>query len=242
MKTTFLKPLAAGSVVALTIFSCAGSNEAAGNTGMEPTDVVITETEVAGTTTPDGTVVVAETEVVADTTILTPDMDPMANTTGVLYDDTYDNMEDTEDYDLLTLARANPNLSTFVELIEASGLVPSLQVAGPVTLFAPTNQAFMEMSEERLASLVQPENRAELIEILNMHFLPSEVSSLDFQSNSFIDRGEEEDIPVSVDMDGNVVYVGGAQIIKSDVEASNGILHIVNDIIETTEEAGADID
>lgn len=228
--------------MALTIFSCAGSNETAGNTGMEPTDVVVTETEVAGTTTPDGAVIVAETEVVADTTILTPEMDPMANTTGVLYDNTYDNMEDTEDYDVLALARVNPNLSTFVQLVEASGLTPSLQMAGPLTLFAPTNQAFMEMSEEKLASLTEPENRAELIKILNLHFLPSEVSSLDFQSNSFIDRGEEEDIPVSVDMDGNVVYVGGAQIIKSDVEASNGILHIVNDFIETSDEAGADID
>lgn len=234
MKKNFLKPLATGSIVALTLFSCAGGSEVSDNSGMEPTDVVVTETEVAGTTTPDGTVIVAETEVVADTTIMTQGTEQMAN---VISDDTYDDV-DTDNYDILALLRMNPDLSTFTELVELSGLAPSLQMAGPVTVFAPTNSAFNEMPQEELASLVDEENRAELIKVINMHFIPSEVPSIAFQSNSFIDREEGEDIPVSVDMEGNQVYVGGAQIIKDDIGASNGILHVVNDIIEPTEEAG----
>ncbi|WP_224996094.1 fasciclin domain-containing protein [Cesiribacter sp. SM1] len=242
MKKRYLKFFAASAVLSAAMFGCTSSGEVSDNTGLEPTQVVVTETEVASGTTPDGsTVVVTDTDVVADTTIMTTARDNMANT-QLEYDDMFDDVADTEQYDVLSLARTNPNLSTFVELVELSGLATSLKMADPVTLFIPTNAAFNQLSQERLAELVAPQNRTELMEFVNMHILPQETSSASFNDNSFIDRGEEEDIPVNIEMNGTVVYVGGAQIVKSDVEASNGVIHVLNGVIETTDAAGADID
>jgi uncharacterized surface protein with fasciclin (FAS1) repeats len=242
MKKRYLKVIAVGAVLSASMFSCASSGEVSDNTGLEPTEVVVAETEVATATTPDGTpVVVAETDVVADTTLMTPARDNMANS-ELDYDDMFDDVADTEQYDALTLIKMNPNLSTFAELVELSGLAPSMKIADPVTIFAPTNAAFNQLSQERLAELVSPNNRAGLIKLINMHILPQEASSLSFSENTFIDRGEEEDIPVTNEMNGTVIYVGGAQIVKSDVEVSNGVIHVLNGVIETTEEAGADID
>lgn len=242
MKIRFLKPIAAWAVVAATAFSCAGTNDVSDNTGMEPTQVVVTETEVAAGTTPDGTtVVVADRDVVADTTVMMPDRENMANT-DLTYNDMFEDVADTEQYNVLALARTNPDLSTFVQLVELSGLAQSFQTAEPVTVFAPTNAAFNELPQERLASLIDPNNRTELVKFINMHVLPSEVSTISFSNSSFIDRGEdEEDIPVTTTMNGTVVYVGGAQIVKSNVEAANGILHVVDGVIEASEAAGPGI-
>ena len=208
------------AVVAVMMFSCAGTNETTDATAMD--------------TESDAAVGVVTTDEVITT-------EPVANT-DVDYGDMFDDIDNTEQYDVLALARMNPNLSTFVQLVEQSGLAASLQAAGPVTLFAPTNEAFQQMSKERSDFLMDPNNRTELVKILNMHVLPSEVPTMQFTSLSFIDRGEEEDIPVNVEMNGTVVYVGGAQIVKGDVEASNGVLHVVNGVLDPSEWAGADID
>jgi uncharacterized surface protein with fasciclin (FAS1) repeats len=238
MKTLFLKQAGALAFLTVSLFSCAGSNDVADNTGLEPTNVVVTETEVASGTTPDGTtVVITDTDVVTDTTIMTPARENVANT-AIDYTDMFDNVGDTEQYDLLGLARTNPNLSTFVQLVELSGMAPSLQAAEPVTVFAPTNAAFNALPKERLAELVAPGNRVKLVEFIKLHTLPSEVSSALFTERSYIDRAEGEDVPVRVEANGNMVYVGGAQLVVTDVEASNGILHVVDGIIETSEQAG----
>lgn len=242
MKTKLLTPLAMMALLSGGFFSCASSGEVSDNTGMEPTEVVVTETEVATATTPEGnTVVIADTDVVADTTVMTPQTQQMSNT-AVAVDDMFEDIDNTEQYDVLALARMSPNLSTFVQLVELSGLAPSLSTAGPVTLFAPTNDAFNQLPKERLAELIDEKNRVQLMELIQMHILPSEVSSIQFNNSQFIDRGEQEDIPINTDMNGTVVYVGGAQIVQSDVEASNGVVHVVNGIIETSDQAGADID
>ncbi|AHM63150.1 beta-Ig-H3/fasciclin [Flammeovirgaceae bacterium 311] len=223
------------------MFGCSSTNEVSDNTGLEATEVVVTETEVATGTTPDGSVVVVtDTDVVADTTLMVPSTQNMANR-SVDYDDMFDQVEDTEQYDLLALAKMDPNLSTFVQLVELSGLAPSFKMADPVTVFAPVNAAFNQMPEGRLAELVAPENRTELTSFLNMHIVPQEVASTQLNANSFIDRGDEEDIPVTVEMNGTQFFVGGAQILKSDVEASNGVLHVVDGIIQTSETAGPGI-
>lgn len=241
MKKRYLNFVAASAILSAVMFGCSTSGELSDNTGLEPTQVVVTETEVASATTPDGTtVVVTDTDVVADTTLMTTARDNMANT-QLEYDDMFDDVADTEQYDVLSLAKTNPNLSTFVELVELSGLATSMKMADPVTLFIPTNAAFNELSEERLAELVAPQNRAELIKFVNMHILPQETSSLSFNDNSFIDKGEGDNIPVNTEMNGSVVYVGGAQIVRSDVEASNGVIHVLDGIIETSEAAGPGI-
>lgn len=242
MKLNILKSIAITAMLSGTLMSCGGSKELSDNTGLEPTEVVLTETEVATATTPDGGVVVAtDTEVLADTTLMVPERQQVSNT-AANYDDMFEDVGDTEQYDVLSLAKMNPNLSTFVELIELSGLALSLNNASEVTLFAPTNDAFNQMSEESLAQLIDEKNRGNLIELVQKHILPSEEFSASFNNRQFIDRGEQEDIAINTEMNGTIVYVGGAQIVKSDVEASNGVIHVVDGIIEPSESAGADID
>lgn len=238
----FLGYTGAFAFFAVSLFGCAGSTEVADNTGLEPTEVVVTETEVVAGETPDGTtVVMTDTDVVADTTLMTPTRENVANT-AVDYEDMFESIDNTEQYDLLALARTNPNLSTFVELVELSGLAPSLQAAEPVTLFAPTNAAFNALSKEQLAELISPANKTKLIEFIKLHTLPSEVSSTLFKESSYIDRGAgEENIPVRLEYNGTTVYVGGAQLVATDIEASNGILHVVDGVITTSEQAGPDL-
>lgn len=143
-------------------------------------------------------------------------------------------VEETENYEALELAKMDDNLSTFVELVEMSGLDMSLEFTDSFTVFIPTNEAFGEMDVERYEELTNPQNRAELTEFIKWHFLPNEVSSLRFNSTQVIETSGEEEISVSTDMDGNVIYIGGAQIIKPDIQTADGIIHIVNTVIQPT--------
>ena len=225
MKMNFLKPITMIAVVAVTMFSCAGTNETTGTADVNTTTDAQADVAVG--------VITTEEQPVAT--------DPVANT-DVEYNDMFEDVDNTEQYDVLALARMSPNLSTFVRLVDMSGLGASLQAAGPVTLFAPTNAAFEALPQDKLQSLTDVNNRGELVKLLQLHVLPQISYVQQFSEISFIDRAEGEDIPVSTEAQGTVVYVGGAQIVKGNVKASNGMLHVVNGIVDTAEAAGADID
>lgn len=200
-------------VMAFSLFSCAGAGENTNETVMDQETF-------------------EEAEVIGD------EADQPLNA-EVSYDDMFNNVEETENYDILALARMEEDLSTFVQLVELSGLAPSFEVSeavtGDITVLIPTDEAFKQMPEERFEYLVNPENRAELIQFVKMHVLPSEVPLIQFNTTQIIETQQENEIPVDTEMDGTVVYVGGAQIVKSDIMASNGIIHVVNRVIEPSE-------
>src|SRR5690606_18035454 len=106
--------------------------------------------------------------------------------TEVSYDAIFSEVEDTEDYDILTLARMDDNFSTFVDLLDQSGLDVSLIMTDEVTVFLPTNAAFEEMSRERYEQLTDPQNNAELASLIQFHILPNEVATSQFNSNQVI--------------------------------------------------------
>ena len=140
--------------------------------------------------------------------------------------------EDTESYDIATLVEREPELSIFAELLERSQI--SLDFAEPVTLLAPTNQAFREIPESHLEHLMNPQNQSDLVRFINRHLLPTERSTVHFNDSQIIETPTEEEIGVSLDMGGDVIIVGGATIKKSNIQASNGIIHIVNRPVEPT--------
>ncbi len=277
MKKLFLKPIATLAVVAITMFSCASTNDSntamnddtqgaetegttTGTAGTDTDDTtygtttdtqtdtdVATDTQTGTTTTGTTTDTQTQTEGTTGTTYGTTD--DMSNTTGTVttdnmsstnmeYGEMFNDIDNTEQYGVLELARMNPNLSTFVTLVEQAGLTSAFEVEGPVTVFAPTNEAFEALSKERYDSLMNPQNSAMLTELLNLHIMNSEIPTAQFNSRQFIDREQGDDINITTGMDGNIVYVGGAQIVRPDVEASNGVLHVVNGIIETSPDAG----
>ena len=154
---------------------------------------------------------------------------------GTVYDDIFKNVGDTEQYEIMTLAGMDENLSTFVRLVDQSGLDFSVEFAEePITVLIPTNEAFGNMDKARFERLTDPRNRAELRRVLMRHILPTEVPSMRFDNSQVVGTAVEEEVTVSTTRGGNVVTVGGATIVKSDIPAANGIIHIVDAVIQPT--------
>lgn len=155
----------------------------------------------------------------------------------IKYDNMFNNVEETEDYDVLTLAAQEENLSTFVRLVKEAGLETSIELAGPVTLLAPTNEAFEKLSKEQFEELTDPANRTMLTKVMQAHILPSKVYASEFEENQILETSDGKEVPVgtagavSPGIEPAVVVIGGASIIKSDVEATNGIIHVMDNII-----------
>lgn len=224
-----VKPLAVAALASATLFSCASSDNMNDTTAMDD-EVSISETQtMAGNTTEDADAVVVATEISAP--IATIPVATLSLENPVEIDEMFDDIEETEQYDLMALAKTSPNLSTFAQLMEVSGLKDDLMKDGSYTVFAPTNEAFAKLSQQDLEMLLLPENKNKLIEVLKVHVLPSEVASMQLNTTQRIKLSEEKYIPIDTQLNGSKMLIGGAAILVSDVEASNGMLHVVDNVI-----------
>ena len=234
MKKNFLKPLAAMAIVAFTLAGCAGTQDANDTTAMEDTTISETETMAGSTTT--------ETEIETTGTETEIETDVDAISTDMTYTDMFSELESTEQYDIMALARTNPNLSTFVSLAETAGMEAALNNAGTdFTVFIPTNEAFEKLSKEEYDRLTDPANKTELIKVLQAHVLPENVTTSQFQNNQRIQTTDGKTINIAVTGSGaanSLVTIGGANVVKSDVKVSNGTVHIVDAVIMPTENGG----
>jgi uncharacterized surface protein with fasciclin (FAS1) repeats len=159
----------------------------------------------------------------------------------VAADEMFKDIDNTEQYDVLALARTSPNLSTFVKLMEQAGMVDGLQRAENITLFAPTNEAFAKIPKDQLEMLLNPSNKAQLIKVLQVHILPNEVLSTQFKDNQELSLSDDRVIPVNVDAQSrNSISVGGARIVMPDVKASNGVIQVVDHVILPSQQAVPD--
>lgn len=181
---------------------------------------------------------VIEREIVVPVATVAVTALPMENPVEI--DEMFEDIEETENQTVLELARTSPNLSTFVKLIEQAGLVEDIERLQDVTLFAPTNEAFAKMDREELETLLMPENQAQLMYMLQAHVLPNKVSSLQFNTTQRIEMTEDSYIPIDVSLGGTNVLIGGASIIKNNIEASNGFIHVIDNVIEPSEVAVED--
>lgn len=155
------------------------------------------------------------------------------------YNDMFDDITDTKQHNLIALAKTSPNLSTFAALVEAAGIDKALKPDQKYTIFAPTNKAFSALPKTELNRLMQPENKAELVKILQLHILPNEVTSTRLTNNQRIKAGEDKYINVVHDKSTQAISIGGATVVRPDVQASNGVLHVVDGIITTTTTSGS---
>lgn len=242
MKKKIIRPLAAVAFLAFTITGCASSNDTVDDT--TAMDTTMSETQqTTGTTASSPTADNAATTpydydiiVMADPSdtyesIFTNTDDP------VEYDEMFEDIEETEAHDVLALARTNPNLSTFVRLIEITNLEDDLQRIDGYTVFAPTNEAFAKIPKAKLEMLLMPTNKAVLSRVLQAHVIPSQVYASQLTNNHIIELSEDRHIPVDVTMGGTVVTVGGATIIKPNIKAKNGTIHVVDRVIVPSEDA-----
>jgi len=131
------------------------------------------------------------------------------------------------------IAIGNPDFSTLVTAVKASGLAEALSGPGPFTVFAPTNEAFAKLPAGTVDTLLKPENQAQLQNILKYHVLQGNVMAKDVKPGK-VKTLQGEEITISVD--GGNVYLTDAkgnkvQVVKTDIEASNGTIHVINGVL-----------
>ncbi len=129
--------------------------------------------------------------------------------------------------DIVELAAGNKNLTTLVTAVKAAGLVETLQSEGPFTVFAPTNDAFANLPEGTLDMLLKPENKDQLVKVLTYHVIPAKVMSTDLKSGMNAKTVEGEDIMVDLSKG---VMVNNANVKKADIKASNGVVHVIDQV------------
>ena len=129
---------------------------------------------------------------------------------------------------IVAVAAETPQLSTLVDAVTAAELVETLEEPGPYTVFAPTNQAF-EALGETLETLLKPANKEELAEILTYHVVPGELTAAELSDGQQLETVQGESLEVAID--GEEVTINGAAVTTPDVNASNGIVHVIDEVL-----------
>ncbi|MEQ8553234.1 MAG: fasciclin domain-containing protein [Cyclobacteriaceae bacterium] len=127
--------------------------------------------------------------------------------------------------DIVELAQGTSNLSTLVTALTTADLVTTLQGTGPFTVFAPTNEAFENLPDGVLDYLL--DNPTELAGILQYHVVSGSVFSTDLSSGMVATLNGDVDIDVS----SGVVINGSATVMNADIEATNGVVHIIDEVL-----------
>jgi uncharacterized surface protein with fasciclin (FAS1) repeats len=117
---------------------------------------------------------------------------------------------------------------TLVAAVKAADLVETLNGAGPFTVFAPTDDAFAKLPAGTVEDLLKPENKAKLKAVLTYHVIPGKIMAADVKtSNVKTVNGKE----VAVKAADGKVTIGGANVVKADVAASNGVIHVIDNVL-----------
>ncbi len=136
---------------------------------------------------------------------------------------------ETATKNIVELAVSTDILSTLVAAVKAGGLVETLNGDGPFTVFAPTNAAFEKLPAGVLEKLLKPENKAALQKVLTYHVIPAQVKSTDLSDGQMATTVEGNKIEVS--LDGQKVMINNAQVVKADIMATNGVVHVIDTVI-----------
>ncbi|MBE7433727.1 MAG: fasciclin domain-containing protein [Anaerolineales bacterium] len=131
--------------------------------------------------------------------------------------------------DIVDTAVADGRFTTLVAAVEAAGLVETLKGEGPFTVFAPTDDAFAALPEGTVESLLLPENKQQLTDILLYHVVSGKVMAADVTGLESAATVLGKDIAIKVDM-GNV-YINEAKVIITDIETSNGVIHVIDAVL-----------
>jgi uncharacterized surface protein with fasciclin (FAS1) repeats len=119
--------------------------------------------------------------------------------------------------------------NTLVAAVTAADLVGQLKSPGPFTVFAPTDDAFAKLPAGTVESLLKPENKAKLVAVLTYHMVPGKVMSGDIAGKT-LDVATAQGQGIKVDASSGVT-VNGANVVKADIQASNGVVHVIDAVI-----------
>lgn len=127
------------------------------------------------------------------------------------------------------VATSAGKFNTLLAAVKAAGLVETLSGPGPFTVFAPTDEAFAKIPAATLADLLKPENKAKLAGILTYHVVPGRVYSEAAVAAKAAKTVQGSSVTIKVN--GKDAFVDDAKIIATDVDASNGVIHIIDSVI-----------
>ena len=135
----------------------------------------------------------------------------------------------TDAGNIVDVAADTPDLSTLVEAVTAADLAETLQGEGPFTVFAPTNEAFDALPAGELDRLLEPANKDELANILTYHVVEGEVMSSDLTDGQKAKTLEGGTLTVTIN--GKTVKINDATVATADVPASNGVVHVIDQVL-----------
>ena len=130
---------------------------------------------------------------------------------------------------IVETAVAAGSFKTLVAAVQAAGLADTLSAPGPYTVFAPTDEAFAKLPAGTVESLLKPENREKLRAILTYHVVPGNVMAKDVASLNKAKTVNGQSVKIKVD--GANVMVDNANVVKTDIAASNGVIHVIDTVI-----------
>jgi len=135
---------------------------------------------------------------------------------------------------IVQVAASNPDFSTLVAAVKAAGLADTLSGKGPYTVFAPTNAAFAALPAGTVTTLLEPQNKAELTKILTYHVVPGALMAKDVMPGT-VTTVEGSTFTVHSANGGLTITDGKggtAKIIKTDIVASNGVIHVIDAVLQ----------
>jgi uncharacterized surface protein with fasciclin (FAS1) repeats len=134
-----------------------------------------------------------------------------------------------EKKDIVDIAVENGSFNTLVAAAQAGGLVDTLKGEGPFTVFAPTDEAFAKLPAGTVNMLLMPENKDKLVSILTYHVVAGKVTAAEVVKLESATTVQGSDVKIAVD--NGTVMINDSKVIMADVEASNGVIHVIDTVL-----------
>lgn len=131
--------------------------------------------------------------------------------------------------DIVDTAVAAKSFNTLVAAAKAGGLVEALKGDGPLTVFAPTDDAFAKLPEGTVESLLKPENKEKLVEILKYHVVKGKVMAADVVTLDSADTLAGKKVTIKAGDDG--VMINKSKVVKADIVCDNGVIHVIDAVL-----------
>jgi uncharacterized surface protein with fasciclin (FAS1) repeats len=132
--------------------------------------------------------------------------------------------------DVVETASKAGSFQTLLTAAKAARLVEALKAEGPITVFAPTDEAFAKLGEDTIASLLKPENKQKLADVLKYHVVSGRVyadQAVKARSAGTLLSGKS----VTIASKNGGVMIDNARVVSADIEASNGVIHVIDTVI-----------
>jgi uncharacterized surface protein with fasciclin (FAS1) repeats len=131
--------------------------------------------------------------------------------------------------DIVDTAVAAGSFKTLAAALKAAGLIDTLKGKGPFTVFAPTDEAFAKLPKGTVEDLLKPENKAKLTAILTYHVVAGKVMAADVVKLKTANTVYGKAVQIMVE--GGAVMVDNAKVVKTDIGASNGVIHVIDTVL-----------